>query len=546
MNRRGLSVVALVAIGIGVAAAVAVGSGGAPPVEGSPAPSGPATAPATPSASLAPPSAEPTPEALAWGPTLAEYDAALAEAAALGLDEVIGQVIIAPVSDRDPDAAVRLMRRYHLAGVMVETGAIGSERQTRALTAAVQGAEERPWPAMVAVDEEGGTVARLKALLPDMPAFMAAGAVDDAEVTGAAFASHGAAMRELGFTVTFAPSADVTIGPADPIIRTRSASSDPDRAGRAVVAAVDGLSSGGVVAVPKHYPGHGSIRTDSHDVVSVQRRTLKQMERTDLVPFAAAADAGAPAIMVGHIVVPEWGKRPATVNPQAYQYLRDQLGFDGVIITDSMSMRGVTSLFEAGRPAAEALIAGADIVLMPANTGMAVNHIKEALASGDLTRERLNEAAARSILLARWGDSLDPAAGLPAPGYAREYSAQATVVAARDCDALLGSSVTIKGGTKGQRAWLAESLRAGGVTVSAKGGATTVALVVRDRAAAKADVVVALAGPWGLESSTARAYVAVWGGGPEQMRALGRVLTGDADAAGTWPVDVDVPYAPCA
>lgn len=500
-----------------------------------PAPTAPDPS-STPSAIAAP--------ALAWGPTVQEYDDALAEAAALTLDQVIGQVIIAPVSDPDPKAAARLVKRHHLAGVIVMGPAVKSAKKTAKLTAAVQDAHRAPWPALVGADEEGGAVARLKPVLPDMPAFMAAGAIDDAEATSSVWTSHGAAMARLGITMDFAPPADVTVGPADPIIRTRSASSNPRRAARAVVAAMDGLTAGGLVAVPKHFPGHGSIRTDSHQKVSVQRRSLAQLERTDLIPFASAIEAGAPAIMMGHIVVKDWGKRPASVNRRAYKYLRDDLGFDGVTITDALNMKGVTSVFKRDTAAAEALIAGADIVLLPANTAKSVKQIKQAVKRGDLTRDRLNDAAAKSILLARWQAAL--AHGAPKSAYARTYSAQAAVVAARNCTSLVGKSVTITGGTKYQRTHLARSLSDAGVRVKSKGGATSVALVTGDRAAAKADVVVALGGPWGLERSKAKVYVATWGGGPDQMRALGDVLAGKTQARGTWPVKIKVPYAPCA
>lgn len=526
----------------------AIGLGLLNQAEAAPAPqasAAPTSTPSTEAPQASSPSPSPEPAMLAWGPTVAEYEAALSDAEALTVDEAIGQVLMPAVSQGDADKAARLVSRRNLGGVIVMGGAVTNTDAVSDLTAAI--AElERDWPALIATDEEGGLVARLKPVLPDMPAFMAAGAVDDASLTRAVYAQHALRMSELGFGMTFAPVADVTVGPADPTIRTRSASSDAERAGRAVVAAAQGFAEGGVVPAVKHFPGHGSVRADSHTSVAVQNRTLEQLERKDLVPFAAAIDGGVPVVMMAHIVVGEWGKAPASVNPAAYTYLRESMGFDGLIVTDAMNMEGVTALFGPGQAEVAAIRAGADMIVIPGDLDAVETAMREALFDGSLPRPRLDDAAARSILLARWHAAQVPSATVAERGYASTYSAEAAVVAARQCDALVGASARIVGGTTGQRAQLAKGLRAAGIAVKGDSAETTVALVRGDTTAARADVVVALGGPWGLEKSTADAYVAMWGGGPDQMSALAAILSGNADPRGTWPIDIALDHPVCA
>jgi beta-glucosidase-like glycosyl hydrolase len=491
------------------------------------------------------PSPAPSPEpALAWGPTVAEYEQALAEASQLTADEAIGQVLMPAVSSDDAEFAARMVRNRNLGGVIVMGGAVTSADGVRDLTGAIADVD-RDWPVLIATDEEGGLVARLKPVLADMPAFMAAGAADNSELSAGAYAQHGMRMSGLGITMTFAPVADVTVGLEDPTIRTRSASSSPDRASRAVLAAAQGLADGGVVPGVKHFPGHGSVRADSHTSVAVQQRTLAQLERNDLVPFAAAIDEGVPVVMMGHIVVGEWGTLPASVNPDAYTYLREAMGFQGIIVTDAMNMEGVTTLFESGEAEVAAIRAGADMVVIPGDLDAVETAMNAALVDGTLSRTRLNEAAAKSILLSRWHAAHSPADVELERDYASSYSAAAAVVAARDCDTLVRESVRIVGGTEGQRARLADGLRERGVAIKGASAQTTVALVRGDRTAANADVVVALGGPWGLENSTADAYIAIWGGGPDQMSALAAILSGDADPHGTWPVKLNLKHEVC-
>ncbi|GMA36278.1 glycoside hydrolase family 3 N-terminal domain-containing protein [Demequina litorisediminis] len=205
----------------------------------------------------------------------------------------------------------------------------------------------------------------------------------------------------------FAPVADVTTGVTDPTIRSRSAGDSATRVADTVIAAVDGYLASGIVPVVKHFPGHGSVSTDSHAAIPTQSASIAALSARDLVPFQEAIDAGAPAVMMGHIAVEAWGNLPATLDPQAYAYLRDEMGFTGLAVTDALNMGAVASV--PGDAAVAALAAGADVLLMPADPRAARDAIVDAIRDGDVPRSRLDDALSRVILAGRWQGSLDGA-----------------------------------------------------------------------------------------------------------------------------------------
>lgn len=483
------------------------------------------------------------PADLAWGPSVIDYAAALAAARELPLEVAAGQVIVATVNAPDPAAAASAVSTQHLAGVILMGGAITDASQVQQLAAAVQaaGAEDgRTWPAIVSTDQEGGPVARLAGVIPELPAFMAAGSIPDKEAVTEAYADAARDMRALGVNVDWAPDADVTVGLADPTIRVRSAGSDPARVALTVDAAVKGIVSGGVVPAIKHFPGHGSVTTDSHESVPTQSAPVAQLASTDLVPFADAIAHGAPVVMMGHIAMSEWGGMPATVSPLAYTYLRDSLGFTGVAVTDALDMGAITASLAPGDSEVAALAAGADLLLSPRDPAVARQAIIAAVGSGAVPRERLDEAVARVSLLmtmqARDAALADESAGDPggSADYARSFAAAATTVSAASCAGpFVGSSVTISGGWASERQALADALAAHGITT---GAGTSIRLLGSATGSGSADVVVAMDGPWGLPQSTASVYVGLYGRSDEALAGLADVLVGAVAPTGQWAV----------
>ncbi|HEX6246997.1 MAG TPA: glycoside hydrolase family 3 N-terminal domain-containing protein [Nocardioidaceae bacterium] len=477
-----------------------------------------------------------------WGPTPAELRRARRIAARLSLPELAGQVIVAEYDGRR--APVDLVDDLHLGGVIVMSDNIGStdglRRSNRLLQRAAREAG-RGWPVFVGVDQEGGVVERVQGEATRFPSFMSAGAARDPRLTRRAAAASGAELADLGFTVVFAPDGDVTSGPEDPTIGSRSAGSDPDLVARQMNAAVDGYLSAGVVPVVKHFPGHGSVPADSHVELPVQDKPLNRLRETDLVPFRAGVEQGVPAVMVAHVDVRAVDPgEPSTVSePVVTGLLRGDLGFRGLVVTDAMNMAAVADRLSSGEAAVRALAAGNDVVLMPPDPAAARDGIMAAVRGGRLDRARLEQAAARQIaVLLHQAADKPPRTGKPGSGGEASYRLSAGAVTVLDGPCrrrMVGGSVRATGPEEAVARFHAAAERAGLRT----GSGTHVALIGYGGSGSSADVVVALDTPYALGSSAARvARIALYGDTPGAMRALVDVLLGKAPAPGKLPVPV--------
>lgn len=379
----------------------------------------------------------PSDDPLPWGPTEAELARAQDLVRSMSAAELAGQVIVGRWYGSDPATAARLVEDYHLAGVQLTGDNIVDRAQVSATTAAVAEAFERTgrgFPPVIGVDQEGGVVAHLRGIAADFPSFaMSGSAVAQQGRAGrrtvrAAMRAKALELRELGFTWVFAPVADVTIGDADVTIGSRSASSDPEVAARAVSAAVKGYVDAGLVSTTKHFPGHGAATEDSHETLPEIDVTREQLAARDLPPFRAAVRAGAPAVMMGHLDVSSVAPGvPTSLAPEAYDLLRDDLGFEGVAITDSLGMGAVIS---RGRPAVDALAAGADLLLMPADTARTHGVVTRAIRRSDLSRERVEEAAARVVAVQLWQQRMSRERPVPRDASERAAAAARELVAA--------------------------------------------------------------------------------------------------------------------
>lgn len=315
----------------------------------------------------------------------------------LSLPELAGQVIVADYSGTA--APVKAVRSLHLGGVIAFSDNIDSLDQVRSANQRLERQIDRGWPVLTSVDQEGGIVERVKGRATRYPSFMSAGAARDSSLTRRAYRASAAELNGLGFLVDYAPNADVTMGPRDPAIGSRSAGSDPVAVSQQSRAAARGYLDSGVLPVLKHFPGHGAVTGDSHVGLPVQRRSIRELEATDLVPFADAVDAGLPAIMVGHLAVPavEPGV-PTSLSGKAINgLLREDLGFDGLVFTDSLQMAAVTERYTGAESAVRAVRAGADVVLMPPSPLGARAGLVRAVEEGDLPKRRLLQSATRMV-----------------------------------------------------------------------------------------------------------------------------------------------------
>ena len=477
-----------------------------------------------------------------WGPSPAELRRARRVAARMPLPRLAGQVIVAEYDGRQAPTA--LVNGLHLGGVIVMADNIGStdalRRSNRALQRSAREAGRR-WPVFVAVDQEGGVVERVEGEATRFPAFMSAGAARDTSLTRRAAAASGAELRNLGFSVVFAPSGDVTSGPSDPTIGSRSAGSRPAVVARQAAAAVRGYLSAGILPVVKHFPGHGSVPADSHVELPVQHKSLRSLRRSDLVPFRAGVERGVPAVMVAHIDVRALDPGvPATVSRTVVRgLLRRDLGFHGLAVTDALNMAAVSDRFSSAEAAVRALLAGNDVVLMPPSPAAARDGIVAAVRSGRLSRARLEQAAARQIAVLRHQRDLEPAlTRTPGTSGRASYrlSAGAVTVVSGPCRGrLVGPAVRAYGPADAVARFEAVARKAGLRT----GSGTTVGFVGYGGTGTTADVVVTTDTPYALGRSAARvAKIALYGDTRGAMRALVDVLLGRARAPGTLPVPV--------
>jgi beta-N-acetylhexosaminidase len=279
---------------------------------------------------------------------------------------------------------------------------------TSALTAALRAAA--PAEPVIAIDEEGGDVTRVAyASGSPYPGNAALGAVDDALLTRAVYAAIGADLFRLGINTNLAPDADVLDAGGSAVVGTRSFGSDPSLVARHVAAAVSGLQSAGIAACAKHFPGHGSTGDDSHLSLATVSGTLSEVRVRDLPPFVAAIAAGSLAVMPGHLRVPELtGSLPASLSAAAVDgLLRGELGFTGVVISDALEMKAASAVLGIPEAAVRAVIAGVDLLCLGRDTDEAMYHavraaIADAVASGRLAGDRLEEAAARVASLRAW------------------------------------------------------------------------------------------------------------------------------------------------
>lgn len=384
--------------------------------------------------------------------------------------------------------AERFVRVHRVGGFIVGKG---SGSRTAASLQRLQRASDVPL--LVGADLEWGPGMRLLggSLLP---VAMALGATGDTALAYAAGLATAREARASGITMVFAPVLDVNVDPRNPIINTRSFGEDPRRVAALGSAMARGLGDGGVIAVGKHFPGHGDTDRDSHLTLPIVRASRARLDSVELVPFRRAIADDIGGIMVAHLAVPALSpdQAPATLSYAiSTRLLRHELGFDGLVITDALNMAGVTREGEGSEIALRAVRAGADILLQPPNAELAIDAIIEAVQRGDLAAARV-DASVRRILRAKAGLAADPAAGTWSRGAAERLAAEIAVrsiARGRDRAALLPvapgrqvlslvySTVAVPGGPNEAFDF---ALRSGGLRVTSRTIPTARALAVAD------------------------------------------------------------------
>ncbi|BCW97568.1 MAG: beta-N-acetylhexosaminidase [Armatimonadota bacterium] len=347
----------------------------------------------------------------------------------LSLDEKIGQLLMFGWQGETHEENITvssharlLLEEFKVGGVVLLGRNVGTPAETARCMNELQ--ERSKLPLFIIVDQEGGMVARFKDPFVVFPANMALGATGDPSLAYRAARATAEQLRAVGVNFNFAPCVDVNNNPLNPIIGTRSYGDNPETVARFAPEAIRGLHEGGVMTSAKHFPGHGDTAVDSHLALPVVDFPRERMDAVELPPFRAAMDAGVASIMTTHILFPALDPElPSTLSPRIITgLLREEMGWQGLVVTDDLEMKGVADKWGAAQAAVLSLKAGVDCPLIchTLETQVeAVRAIKDALAAGEITEERIDASVRRVLeLKERFGlldgvAPVDPEAALP-------------------------------------------------------------------------------------------------------------------------------------
>lgn len=334
--------------------------------------------------------------------------------AGMSLEEKVGQLFYVTVGNLEEpiysdstdykqlnEEAAQNLELYQPGGVILFGDNIVSDEQVLTLTQELQAASEIPL--YIGVDEEGGTVSRLGSkfgiTMRNVGPMSAVGATGDSTIayeTGKILADG---IQQYGFNMDFAPVADVLTNPANTEIGNRAFSSDADVVADMVSNEITGLQEQGVSAVAKHFPGHGGVIGDSHQSLQYIDTPIEELEQVEFVPFQAAIESDTDAILISHLVLTELEEdTPSSLsNKVVTGILRESLGYDGLVITDSFQMASIADNYEQGEAAVLAIQAGCDMILMPVEYDACYQAVLEAVRDGRISEAQIDEACRRIL-----------------------------------------------------------------------------------------------------------------------------------------------------
>lgn len=333
----------------------------------------------------------------------------------MSLREKVGQLFIvrpealaensnaetAPATDRVDDAVISRIEEYPVGGIALFSRNITSAEQLPMFISDLQ--SNSKYPLFVAVDEEGGNVARVANSgffnVASYKSMAEVGKTDNPAKAEEVGRKIGFYLKKIGFNYDFAPVADVNTNPDNIVIGDRSYGNNPVTVGKMVSAQLDGLHKSGIIGTLKHFPGHGDTKDDTHSGYVSVNKSWDELKACELVPFISALDK-ADTIMVSHITVTSIDKLPSSLSYEIItRKLRNELGYNGVIITDSMAMGAVADSYTSDIAAVMAVKAGADIILMPESLEKSFNAVLNAVNSGEISISRIEESAERVLTL---------------------------------------------------------------------------------------------------------------------------------------------------
>ena len=534
---------------------------------------------------------------------VARADASVTTLRGMSLEQKVGQLFVTYVNGQAADVplpknqtdfgvatAADMVRKYQPGGVIYFNNStrdnIDTPKQIAQISNGLQKASKVPL--LISIDQEMGVVTRIGPPATQLPGNMALGAGRSTKDAEEAARITGRELRAMGINQNFAPDADVNSNPANPIIGIRSFSSDPKLAADMVAAQVQGYEGRrwfdmtSVTSTAKHFPGHGDTSEDSHTALPVSNRSLDQWRQIDAPPFSAAIAAKIDSIMTAHIQVPQIDPsgNPATLSPKIITgLLRDELKYDGVVVTDSLEMAGVRKLHSDAEIPVLAIKAGVDQLLMPPNLGSAIDSVVKAVRSGEITEQRIDQSVLRilkmkllrGVMLTSEVDvnKVDQIVG-SGTQQAQAIADRSITVVRNDGQAIpLNATAPLVVGTsdattsalatrlKGTKFVTSASPTAAQIqqTVAAAANADKIVVLTNNAstrpaqvdlinqlvATGKPVVAAATANPYDVAHSDAKTWLATYSTTTVSMEALAKVLLGEVKPQGKLPVDVPGP-----
>jgi beta-N-acetylhexosaminidase len=322
------------------------------------------------------------------------------------LEEKIGQLLVIGAKGTTfSDEMDNLILNFHVGGVIIMGENVSTKLELLQLMNDIKKANEpNKNPLFLSVDEEGGRVSRLPAGLPKLPTSEKIGELNDDSIGYRAGAYLAGVLNEFGYNMNFAPVLDVNSNPRNPVIGDRSFGSDPYQVAKLGISAMHGMMDNGIIPVVKHFPGHGDTVVDSHKALPKVEKTLESLHNVELVPFQKVIEEGADVVMVAHILFPALDPDyPSSMSKTIITgLLRKDMQFEGVIITDDLTMGAITNDYTIPEAAVQSFIGGSDLLLIVRNYEgqiATIKALKKAITTGEITEERLNESVKRILSL---------------------------------------------------------------------------------------------------------------------------------------------------
>lgn len=320
----------------------------------------------------------------------------------MNLDEKIGQMIFSGVDGTEIAADTQsIISNYHVGGIILFGDNIESAPQTTSfLNDLKAGNETNTYPLLLGVDEEGGSVTRMADDVESLPKSQAIGDLDDADLSYQVGTLLGEQMKELGFNLDFAPVMDVNSNPDNPVIGDRSFGDNPDIVSKLGIQTMKGIQDQNIISVMKHFPGHGDTGTDSHLELPEVDKSYEDIKDLELIPFQNAIENGADVGMIAHILLPQIDPDyPSSMSEEVITgILRENLDFNGVVITDDLTMGAIMENHDIGEAALKSVKAGSDLMLIAHgydNVANVFDTLKEAVENGELSEEQIDDSVER-------------------------------------------------------------------------------------------------------------------------------------------------------